>query len=39
MDNMLKKFENMLLDNTLLKIQNWASRNQNPKWKEWWQIV
>jgi hypothetical protein len=36
---MLKEFEELLLDNTLLKVQNQALGDKNPKWKEWWQIV
>jgi hypothetical protein len=39
MNNRLKEFEEVLLDNTLLKVQNHAFRNKNPKWKEGWQIV
>jgi hypothetical protein len=39
MDNRFKKFEKLLLDNTLLKIQNQTLGDKNPKWKEWWQIV
>jgi hypothetical protein len=27
------------LDNTLLKVQNQALVNKNPKWKEWWQTM
>jgi hypothetical protein len=36
---MLKEFEELLLDNTLLKVQNEALGDTNFKWKEWWQIV
>jgi hypothetical protein len=36
---MLKEFEKLLLDNTLLKVQNQALRDRNPKWKDWWQTV
>jgi hypothetical protein len=39
MNNRLKEFEELLLDNTLLKVQNQALGDRNPKWKEWWQIV
>jgi hypothetical protein len=39
MNNRLKEFEEVLLNNTLLKVQNHAFGNRNPKWKEWWQIV
>jgi hypothetical protein len=39
MNNRLKEFEELLLDNTLFKMQNQTLRNKNPKWKEWWQIV
>jgi hypothetical protein len=34
---MLKEFEESLLDNTLLKVQNQTLGDKNPKWKEWWQ--
>jgi hypothetical protein len=36
---MLKEFEELMLDNTLLKVQNQVFGDKNPKWKEWWQIV
>jgi hypothetical protein len=36
---MLKEFEELLLDNTLFKVQNQALGDKNPKWKEWWQTV
>jgi len=39
MNNILKEFEELLLNNTLLKVQNQALGDKNPKWKEWWQIV
>jgi hypothetical protein len=39
MNNRLKEFEELLLDNMLLKVQNKALGNKNPKWKEWWQII
>jgi hypothetical protein len=39
MNNKLKEFEELLLDNTLLMVQNQALGDRNPKWKEWWQIV
>jgi hypothetical protein len=39
MHNKLKQFEELLLDNTLLKVQNQASGNKNPKWNEWWQTM
>jgi hypothetical protein len=35
----LKEFEELLLDNTLLKVQNQALVNKNPNLKEWWQII
>jgi hypothetical protein len=35
----LKEFEELLLDNTLLKVQNHALEMKNPKWKAWWQII
>ncbi len=39
MNNRLKEFEKLLLNNKLLKVQNEALGYTNPKWKEWWQIV
>ncbi len=39
MNNKLKEFEKLLVDNTPLKVQNQALGDRNPKWKEWWQIV
>jgi hypothetical protein len=33
MNNKLKEFEELLVDNTLLKVQNQALANKNPKWK------
>jgi hypothetical protein len=39
MNNRLKEFEELLLDNTLLKVQNQALGDKIPKWKEWWQII
>jgi hypothetical protein len=39
MNNKLKEFEELLLDNTLFKVHNQALGGKNPKWKEWWQIV
>jgi hypothetical protein len=39
MNNRLKEFEKLLLDNTLLKVSNHALEMKNPKWKEWWQII
>jgi len=38
-NNRLKEFEEILLDNTLVKVQNQALGNKNPEWKEWCQIV
>jgi len=35
----LKEFEELLLNNTLLKVHNHAFEMKNPKWKEWWQII
>jgi hypothetical protein len=35
MDNLLKEFEELLLDNTLFKVQNQALVDKNPNWKEW----
>jgi hypothetical protein len=39
MNNNLKEFEELLPDNMLLKVQNQASGNKNPEWKEWWQTI
>ncbi len=39
MDNWLREFEELLLNNTLFKVQNQALVNKNPKWNEWWQII
>jgi L-rhamnose mutarotase len=39
MDNWLREFEELILDNVLLKVQNQTSVDNNPKWKKWWQIV
>jgi hypothetical protein len=39
MNNKLKELEEVLLDNTIFKVQNHAFGNKNSKWKEWWQIV
>jgi hypothetical protein len=39
MNNKLKEFEELLLDNTLLKMQNQALGDRNLKWKEWWQTI
>jgi hypothetical protein len=39
MNNRLKEFEELLLDNTSLKIHNQTLEDKNPKWKEWWQTV
>ncbi len=36
---MLKESEELLLDNTSLKVHNQALGDKNPKWKKWWQIV
>jgi hypothetical protein len=38
-NNIFKEFEELLLDNTLLKVHNQALGDKNPKWKKWWQIV
>jgi hypothetical protein len=39
MDNQLKEFEELILDNALLKVQNKTLADKNLKWKEWWQTV
>jgi hypothetical protein len=39
MINMLKEFEELLLHNTLFKVQNQALGDRNPKSKECWQTV
>jgi hypothetical protein len=33
MNNRLNEFEELLLENTLFKVQNQALGNRNPKWK------
>jgi hypothetical protein len=38
-DNQLKEFEELFLDNTLLKVQNQTLTDKNLKWKEWWQTM
>ncbi len=35
---MLKEFDELLLDNILLKMQNQDLGDKNPKWEEWWQF-
>lgn len=37
MDNWLKEFEKLMLDNVILKVQN--SSKQEPEMEIWWQIV
>jgi hypothetical protein len=39
MNNMLKEFEELLLDNTLFKVHNQALGDKNHKWEEWWQSI
>jgi hypothetical protein len=39
MNNRLKEFEELLLDNNLLKVHNATLGDRNPKWNEWWKIV
>jgi hypothetical protein len=39
MNNTLKEFEELLLNNTLFKMQNQALGDKNPKWKQWRQTV
>jgi hypothetical protein len=39
MNNRLKELEELLIGNTLLKVQNQALGNKNPKWKELWQTI
>jgi hypothetical protein len=39
MDKWLKEFEELILDNALLMVQNQALVNKNPKWKEWWKTI
>jgi hypothetical protein len=36
---MLKEFEELLLNNILLKVQNQALGDKNPKWKRWWHMM
>ncbi len=33
----MKEFEELFLNNALLKVQNETLVGKNPKWKEWWQ--
>jgi hypothetical protein len=35
----LKKFEELFLENILLKMQNQTLGNRNPKWNKWWHII
>jgi hypothetical protein len=39
MDNQLREFEELLLDNALFKVQNQTLADKNPKWNEWWQTI
>jgi hypothetical protein len=39
MDNQLKEFEELFMDNALFKVQNQALVKKNLKWKEWWQTM
>ncbi len=39
MDKWLKEFEELFLNNTLLKVQNQTLVDKNLKWKEWWQTM
>jgi UDP-galactopyranose mutase len=39
MDNQLREFEELLLDNALLKVQNQALVEKNPKWEKLWQTI
>jgi hypothetical protein len=39
MDNRLKEFEELLMDNTLFKVQNQTLVDKNLKWKERWQTM
>jgi hypothetical protein len=34
-DNQLKEFEKLFLDNVLLKVHNQALAHKNPKWKHY----
>jgi hypothetical protein len=36
MDNQLKEFRELLLDNALFKVLNQALADKNPKSKKWW---
>jgi hypothetical protein len=36
MDDQLWEFDELCLDNALLKVQNQALTNNDSKWKEWW---
>jgi hypothetical protein len=39
MTNRLKEFEELLLDNTLFKVQNQTLKDKNTNWKEWWPTI
>jgi hypothetical protein len=39
MDNHLREFKELLLENALLKVQNQPLLDKNLEWKEWWQII
>jgi len=39
MDNRVKEFDELLLDNAFLKVQNQTLVDKNLKWKEWWQTI
>jgi hypothetical protein len=39
MNNGFKEFEELLLDNTVHKVENETLGNRNPKWNHWWQTI
>jgi hypothetical protein len=39
MDNRVKEFDELLLDNAFLKVQNQTLVDKNLRWKEWWQTI
>jgi hypothetical protein len=39
MNNKLKEFEELLLDNHYSRCKTKPWEIENPKWKEWWQTI
>jgi hypothetical protein len=36
---LVEGIQKAILDNALLKVQDQALADKNPKWKEWWQTI